>query len=905
MKIFISYSREDEGLKDDLLTMLRGIEREGIITIWHDSIISPGDTWREEIKDAIKTCDIGLLLISSDFIASEFIHNNELKQLLIRRNQEGLLVIPIILRDCLWKEVLGLGEIQALPKSGKAVITFSKELGERDSVWKAIAEHIKQKAENLPDSPPDSRDSQELVTKYIDKLTRHLEDLLWTLEKIKSTEEGDIIPRFFLEDGRKRRKASPRSLTENRSSFIIYGPPGSGKSTCLCLLAQELLRQKVKTSDSRTLLPIYIKAQNINESLKDFITSNRGDKSAVPNFLRQQIWEALFKPWDYNLEKLSNSEADKIDCLDNLIAEEYHLVFIFEGFDELVAKYGLDKPLTELFVEQLKALVKILKDSSISFIISSRNCEKAVLQPLQLISYEFEKISDTEVNKYLLKNKGWDSSTCNTITKFFINDLDAIPLYLSLLCDYISSLDSPIDSARLKLVTRESLIHEQVKQQFEHNKNQSSSQFTDPYSSYENIQRKCLRRIAGNLIHQSTLNDHSLTEIVENTLKSEKYPSEDKDDIKRAIQTFLVNLESKYSFRHFEYRDYWIADAVLEFLLTDHLDWDTDKQDLLRSVLIIPRVLDIFIASLTILKESNTGDLDIIKTKLKNITEKACHHPPSRNVRSIPAIGLSIIVRAKWLKDLKPNCSNQCFQGLTGAGSDFSGTNFQNATLTESNLCGAILSECNFEGATLDNVKLDGACLQNANLKAANLRNVSMGEYEKDPTDLSGSELSESNWFNIRIPLKGYLQFWTGRFLSPNDNRIMLSTSSGALRLVGRQSIDPEVISFSGIHSADLLDFDISPQNKQLVTCSRDGRVLLHLYDLDHAQKIQKYQYLRLAPTGLLIILGVSHSVLAGAGLRCLIARIMFLFNDWKTGRKMMTVGCQKFVENTLDQLCA
>ena len=156
MKIFISYAHKDEELKNDLLVMVKGIERRNIIKIWHDRKIEPGQAWREAIQNAMKTCEMGLLLISPDFIASDFIHNVELRELLKRRAEGGLLVIPIILRDCLWKSELGLGEIQALPQDAKPVITFRKDTGERDAAWTKIAEYIEQKAtNNNPDSEPE------------------------------------------------------------------------------------------------------------------------------------------------------------------------------------------------------------------------------------------------------------------------------------------------------------------------------------------------------------------------------------------------------------------------------------------------------------------------------------------------------------------------------------------------------------------------------------------------------------------------------------------------------------------------------------------------------------------------------------------------------------------------------
>ncbi len=145
-KIFISYSHRDEEFKDELVKMLAGLQRRGVIDAWQDRLIKPGAEWFNTIKQAINECDLALLLVSADFIASRFINDEELPDLLKRREKEGMIVIPIIVRDCMWQSEPVLKDLQALPKDGKAVIEFAKENGERDKVWKDIATVIEDRA---------------------------------------------------------------------------------------------------------------------------------------------------------------------------------------------------------------------------------------------------------------------------------------------------------------------------------------------------------------------------------------------------------------------------------------------------------------------------------------------------------------------------------------------------------------------------------------------------------------------------------------------------------------------------------------------------------------------------------------------------------------------------------------
>ena len=146
LKVFISYSHKDESFKDELVTMLAGLQRRGVVDAWQDRRIEAGDDWYKAIHDAMDSCDLALLLVSPDYLASSFIQGEEQPKLLQRRQEIMLRVIPIIVRPCKWQSEPVLKDIQALPKDGKAVIKFSKENGDRDQVWEDIATVIEERA---------------------------------------------------------------------------------------------------------------------------------------------------------------------------------------------------------------------------------------------------------------------------------------------------------------------------------------------------------------------------------------------------------------------------------------------------------------------------------------------------------------------------------------------------------------------------------------------------------------------------------------------------------------------------------------------------------------------------------------------------------------------------------------
>src|SRR5688572_24320776 len=146
LKIFISYSHKDESFKDELVTMLASLQRRGIVDAWQDRGIEAGDEWYKSIQDAMNECDLALLLVSPDYLASRFIQEEEQPKLLQRRQEMQLRVIPIIVRPCTWQSEPVLKDLQVLPKDGAAIITFPEENGKRDQVWTDIAIAIEKRA---------------------------------------------------------------------------------------------------------------------------------------------------------------------------------------------------------------------------------------------------------------------------------------------------------------------------------------------------------------------------------------------------------------------------------------------------------------------------------------------------------------------------------------------------------------------------------------------------------------------------------------------------------------------------------------------------------------------------------------------------------------------------------------
>lgn len=136
MKIFLAYAPEDSALKQELTEHLSLLQRQGYISVWHDLCILPGEDHNEKISEYINNADLILLLISSDFLASDHAFHTEMKTALKRQKEGTARVIPVILRDCVWR-IGELASLSPLPNNGHA-ISSARYWESRDAAFKEV-----------------------------------------------------------------------------------------------------------------------------------------------------------------------------------------------------------------------------------------------------------------------------------------------------------------------------------------------------------------------------------------------------------------------------------------------------------------------------------------------------------------------------------------------------------------------------------------------------------------------------------------------------------------------------------------------------------------------------------------------------------------------------------------------
>jgi len=138
-KVFLSYCHTDLQHLKRLQTHFAHYERMGVVEVWDDTKIHPGAIWHQEIKKAISQTKIAVLLISADFLDSRFIIENELPPLLIAAKIEGLIILPVILSACAFKDS-ELAQFQPINSPLKPISSMNRN--EKEQIWAEVTKIV-------------------------------------------------------------------------------------------------------------------------------------------------------------------------------------------------------------------------------------------------------------------------------------------------------------------------------------------------------------------------------------------------------------------------------------------------------------------------------------------------------------------------------------------------------------------------------------------------------------------------------------------------------------------------------------------------------------------------------------------------------------------------------------------
>jgi TIR domain len=151
--VFFSYAHHDEALRNELEKHLSLLKRQGVIDTWHDRKIDAGENVHEEISEYLEKADIILLLVSADFLASDYCYDIEMQRALARHQRGDARIIPVILRPCEWQKA-PFGNLLTTPTDGKPITKFEN----LDDAFLEVTRAIRKAADklrrsNLPSTP--------------------------------------------------------------------------------------------------------------------------------------------------------------------------------------------------------------------------------------------------------------------------------------------------------------------------------------------------------------------------------------------------------------------------------------------------------------------------------------------------------------------------------------------------------------------------------------------------------------------------------------------------------------------------------------------------------------------------------------------------------------------------------
>ena len=138
LTLFYCYARKDKALRDEIDVHLASLHRSGLVTSWHDAMIVPGMDWEHEIDTQLDAASIILLLVSPDFLHSDYCYGREMQRAIDRHNRGESHVIPILLRPVDWENT-PLSTLQMLPTDATPVTQWIN----RDAAFADIARNIR------------------------------------------------------------------------------------------------------------------------------------------------------------------------------------------------------------------------------------------------------------------------------------------------------------------------------------------------------------------------------------------------------------------------------------------------------------------------------------------------------------------------------------------------------------------------------------------------------------------------------------------------------------------------------------------------------------------------------------------------------------------------------------------
>ncbi|CAK8723160.1 hypothetical protein KKHLCK_12465 [Candidatus Electrothrix laxa] len=357
VKIFCSYSHKDESFREELEIHASSLMREKLVEIWHDRKIMPGQNWEDAIDIHLEESEIVILLISPNFIASDYCYGKELTRALEKDASGHAKVIPIIIRPTDWSGA-PFSKFQAVPKDGKAVTIWDNE----DEAWLNVVQGIKKSVKEQIQSRGRSIQGKGLVTfqELISQEFNRLETLYEKKKNCNGIATGfDELDRII--DG------------IHRSDFItIAGRPSTGRTDFAINLAAHIA---LIEKGSVSYFSIKYPAEQISRCLTSTV-SRVPSRDILRGTLRDHDWPRLTRALgmlsDSSLYIDDRANVTLSDIITQVQRNEKISVVIIDSIYQLA---GNEKITESAISQKLRLIARDLNVAIIGLFPVSRDIE--------------------------------------------------------------------------------------------------------------------------------------------------------------------------------------------------------------------------------------------------------------------------------------------------------------------------------------------------------------------------------------------------------------------------------------------------------------------------------------------------------------------------------------------------
>ena len=245
-KVFFSYAHADEALRDELEKHLAMLRRQGVIDTWHDRRIEAGEPIDDRIDSELEEAQIVLLLVSPDFLASDYCYEREMRRAMERHDRGEARVIPVILRPCDWHGA-PFGRLNAVPRDGRPVTKYPNQ----DESFLEITRAIREAAESFASARPESGPTQPEASSFSGAPDTTAQPRSSTLRLRKTFTDRDrdafldeafeYVAQFFENSLNELKERNPgidtrfRRMAANRFTAAVYV---SGEASARCTIWQ-------------------------------------------------------------------------------------------------------------------------------------------------------------------------------------------------------------------------------------------------------------------------------------------------------------------------------------------------------------------------------------------------------------------------------------------------------------------------------------------------------------------------------------------------------------------------------------------------------------------------------------------------------------------------------------------